>query len=72
MTIHKSKGLEFEFVVLADAARGTPNLSSSFFLLPDLGLAVKPDRIDNEPLAYRYAKALDKYQAESEACRCST
>ena len=69
MTIHKSKGLEFEFVVLADAARGTPNLPSSFFLLPGMGLACKPDRIDNQPLAYRYAKALDKSQAESEDCR---
>jgi len=69
MTIHKSKGLEFEFVVLADAARGTPNLPASFFLLPGLGLALKPDRIDNEPLAYRYAKALDKSQTESEDCR---
>jgi len=69
MTIHKSKGLEFEFVVLADAARGTPNLPASFFLLPGLGLAYKPDRIDNEPLAYRYARALDKSQAESEDCR---
>jgi len=69
MTIHKSKGLEFEFVVLADAARGTPNISSSFFLLPGVGLAYKPDRIDNEPLAYQYAKALDKSQAESEDCR---
>jgi ATP-dependent helicase/nuclease subunit A len=69
MTIHKSKGLEFEFVVLADAARGTPNLPASFFLLPGLGLAYKPDRIDNEPLAYRYAKLLDKCQAESEDCR---
>jgi len=69
MTIHKSKGLEFEFVVLADAARGTPNQSSSFFLLPGIGLSFKPDRIDNEPLSYRYAKALDKSQAESEDCR---
>ena len=69
MTIHKSKGLEFEFVVLADAARGTPNLASTFFLLPGIGLAFKPDRIDNEPLAYRYAKALDKSQTESEDCR---
>lgn len=39
MTIHKSKGLEFEIVVLADAARGTHNLSSSFFLMPGVGLA---------------------------------
>ena len=69
MTIHKSKGLEFEFVVLADAARGTPNQSASFFLLPGLGLAYKLDRIDSEPLAFRYAKALDKSQAESEDCR---
>lgn len=69
MTIHKSKGLEFEFVVLADAARGTPNQASSFFLLPGIGLAYKPDRTDNEPLSYRYAKALDKSQTESEDCR---
>jgi ATP-dependent helicase/nuclease subunit A len=69
MTIHKSKGLEFEFVVLADAARGEHNQASTFFVLPGVGLAFKPDRIDNEPLAYRFAKALDKSQAESEDCR---
>ncbi len=69
MTIHKSKGLEFEFVVLADASRATPNQSAAFYLLPEAGLALKPDRVDSEPLAYRYARMMDKYQSESEACR---
>lgn len=69
MTIHKSKGLEFEFVVLADASRAATNHSEAFYLLPGLGLAFKPDRMEGEPLAYRYAKTLDQAQAEAEDCR---
>ncbi len=69
MTIHKSKGLEFEFVVLADAARQGLNRSEQFYLLPEAGLAAKPDLVEGEPLAYRYARAEDKDQSEAEACR---
>jgi ATP-dependent helicase/nuclease subunit A len=69
MTIHKSKGLEFDFVVLADAARQGVNRSEPFYLLPETGLAFRPDSIDGEPLAYRLAKELEKRQSESESLR---
>lgn len=69
MTIHKSKGLEFDFVVLADAARQSANRAGPFYLLPETGLAFRPDPADSEPLAYRFAKELDKNQSESEDLR---
>jgi len=65
MSVHKSKGLEFDIVVLADAARTPPRQGGSFTLLPETGLALKPDRLETAPLAYRYARWLDGDQAEA-------
>ncbi len=69
MTIHKSKGLEFEFVVLADAARQGLNRAERFYLLAESGLAFKAEFGEGDPLAYRFARAVDKSQSEAETCR---
>jgi ATP-dependent helicase/nuclease subunit A len=66
MTIHKSKGLEFPLVVLADAGRSPNNRAYSAYLLPELGLALK---LEPPPLAYRLAKQLDQQQDEAESKR---
>ncbi|TFG67212.1 MAG: hypothetical protein E4H27_09275, partial [Anaerolineales bacterium] len=59
MTIHKAKGLEFPVVVLADSGRSDRNFPSPWVLLPGMGAAFKPDRLEYTPLAMRYLKKLD-------------
>lgn len=66
MTIHKSKGLEFPVVVLADAARTTRSQSDPIYLLPELGLSIK---LDPAPMLYRLSKDLDSAQSEAESSR---
>ena len=66
MTIHKSKGLEFPVVVLADAGREPKGNSGAAYLSPDLGFAFK---LDPEPLLYRLAAIQDKAQNEAETWR---
>lgn len=66
MTIHKSKGLEFPVVVLADASRKPINRGQSLYLLPETGLALK---LDPSPMIYRYAKLIDDDQEVAERGR---
>jgi len=66
MTIHKSKGLEFPVVVLADAGREPRGGSDIAYLLPELGFAFK---LKPEPLLYKLAKELDKRQNQAESQR---
>jgi len=66
MTIHKSKGLEFPVVVLADGARTARSQSDPVYLLPEMGLSLK---LDPPPLLYRLSKQLDDAQSEAEAGR---
>lgn len=66
MTIHKSKGLQFPVVVLADASRKDINRGESAYLLPETGLAIK---LDHPPLLYRLAKWHDGRQDNSESVR---
>lgn len=66
MTIHKSKGLEFPIVVLADGARTTRSQSDPVYLLPEMGLSLK---LDHPPLLYRLSKQLDDAQSEAESGR---
>src|SRR5690606_35198219 len=66
MTIHKSKGLEFPVVVLADATRTTTNRSNPVYLLPEVGLSIK---LEPEPILYRLSKQLDAQQNEAESGR---
>ena len=66
MTIHKSKGLEFPVVVLADAARTPRSQSDPIYLLPELGLSIK---LDPAPMLYRLSRQLDGEQSEAESGR---
>ncbi|MHC1740619.1 MAG: UvrD-helicase domain-containing protein [Anaerolineaceae bacterium] len=66
MTIHKSKGLQFPIVVLADASRRPGGGRDSAFLLQELGLSFK---LDPEPMLYRLAKVLDRRQSDAEEHR---
>jgi ATP-dependent helicase/nuclease subunit A len=66
MTIHKSKGLEFPLVVLADAGREKPGSSEGAYLLPEIGMAVQ---LDPPPMLYRLAKWQDGRQNEAESLR---
>lgn len=66
MTIHKSKGLQFPIVILADAGRGSRITSEAAYILPEMGLACK---LDPEPLLYRLSKVMDKMQVEAEEQR---
>ena len=65
MTIHKSKGLEFPVVVLADAARQMVGRTDLAYPL-GAGWTVTPDRLPASPLAYRLARSIDAQQAEAE------
>lgn len=66
MTIHKSKGLEFPVVVLADAGRGVRSTSDGFYLSNDLGVTLK---LDPPPMLFKLAKAIDKDQNDCERLR---
>lgn len=66
MTIHKSKGLEFPVVVLADAAKERRSTSDQAYLLPETGLALK---LEPAPLLYRLAKYQNGLQDDAESMR---
>jgi ATP-dependent helicase/nuclease subunit A len=66
MTIHKSKGLEFRVVVLADASR-RPNAGRELaYLSSKYGLAFK---LETAPILFRLAKMEDGLQNDAEAQR---
>ena len=69
MTVHKAKGLEFEVVVIADAGRRTGMHNEVAYLLPEAGLAPKPNRLDSKPLITRLAQWYDRLQSEAEENR---
>ena len=69
MTIHKAKGLEFDLVVLADASRMSPQRAESIYLMEEIGVAAAMDRVEELPLAYRMARALDADQSKAEEGR---
>ena len=66
MTIHRAKGLQFPYVVLADTNREPRGGSGLAFLLPEFGLTCK---LDPEPLIHRMAKLQDKSEKEAENLR---
>ncbi len=69
MTIHKAKGLEFEFVVIADASWRPRTGQAPVYLLEETGPALKLDRFDVSPLIYQLAKAIDTRQSQAEGSR---
>jgi len=66
MTIHRSKGLEFPVVVLADAGRQERAGRNSFFLSDDLGVTFKTEPAS---MLYNLAKFQDEDQDKCEALR---
>lgn len=66
MTIHKSKGLEYPVVVLADAGRMPPTKSPPIFLDPRSGIVF---RTETNSLHYKIASRLEDDQLESEGNR---
>jgi ATP-dependent exoDNAse (exonuclease V) beta subunit len=69
MTIHKAKGLEFDFVVIADATWRPRSAAAPLYLLDETGPALKFDRLDASPLIYRLAGAIEAQQAQAESGR---
>ncbi len=66
MTIHKSKGLEYPVVVLADAGRTRRGSSENVYLFNELGVTFK---LDQSPILYKLAKELDRDQESCEDLR---
>jgi len=69
MTIHKSKGLEFPLVILADAGRSPKVSSAPGLILPETGMALKLGRLEQEAMLYKYALMLDKAKNDAETYR---
>ncbi|HPH95900.1 MAG TPA: UvrD-helicase domain-containing protein [Anaerolineaceae bacterium] len=63
MTIHKSKGLDFPVVILADAGRITRVRQSFAYLLPETGLVFK---LPQPTLLYRLARSIEEDQSQAE------
>lgn len=66
MTIHKSKGLEYPLVVLADAGRTRRGSSENVYLFNELGVTFK---LEQAPILYKMAKELDRDQESCEDLR---
>lgn len=68
MTIHKSKGLEFPWVVLADAGRKVAVDRDAWLVVDDM-LSMKASLLDYKPLLFRYLKKLNADRDEAETKR---
>ena len=69
LTIHKSKGLEFDVVVLADAAYTARTRSEAAYWHDPSGFAARPDILEYQPVSYLYHKALDHTYDQAEEAR---
>lgn len=69
LTVHRAKGLEFDFVVLADAAYARGTQSEPAYLLEGTGLACRPDLWQGDSLSYRLARAADHAREAAEEAR---
>jgi len=69
MTIHKAKGLEFDFTVLADATRMPRVGGEAIYLHSRLGPAARLSGDLPQPLAYRLARWWDYQQDRAEEQR---
>jgi len=66
MTIHKSKGLEYPVVVLADTGRTRKSSSENVYLFNEFGVTFK---LEKSPMLYKMAKELDVDQEKCEDLR---
>ena len=69
MTIHKAKGLEFPFVVLAYANYAGSNKGERFYLTQHGDFAWKPTELTSTPLFYQLARLEDKDINDAEVNR---
>ncbi len=69
MTVHKSKGLEFPFVVLADAGYQRYGVKPAFIINPETGLNLDPDLLEGDSLRYRYSLVQETAQEAAEEAR---
>ncbi|MCK5645596.1 MAG: UvrD-helicase domain-containing protein [Anaerolineales bacterium] len=69
MTVHKAKGLEFNIVVLADAARMPRKGGQIAYLLPETGIAARADRLEANSMVTRLAHYINAQESEAEEDR---
>ena len=69
MTIHKSKGLEFPLVVLADAAHGGSNQQPVAIISPGVGLSIRLGNLESQSMLFNYSRLLDQEREQAEADR---
>ncbi len=69
MTVHKAKGLQFPIVVLADAARGAPNLRARVLLSNELGVVPQLDHDTGSSPLFGLAKHLERDRSRAEDLR---
>ncbi|HNT24172.1 MAG TPA: UvrD-helicase domain-containing protein [Anaerolineales bacterium] len=69
MTIHKAKGLEFPFVVLAYANYAGPKKGGRFYLTQQGDFAWKSTELTNPPLFYQLARLEDQEINDAESNR---
>jgi len=69
MTIHKAKGLEFPFIVLAYANYASSNKGGRFYLTQQGDFAWKPTELTSTPLFYQLARLEDKEINDAEVNR---
>ncbi len=60
MTIHKAKGLEFPWVILADAGRKSNARFDHFLLVNEEGTGFHPDGLAYKPMLWRWLVKLDQ------------
>ncbi|PKN87931.1 MAG: hypothetical protein CVU46_02560 [Chloroflexi bacterium HGW-Chloroflexi-8] len=66
MTIHKAKGLEFPWVILADAGRKEITRQGNFLQVNGEGAGFNPDGLEYRPLLWRWLVKLDQERDEAE------
>jgi len=66
MTIHKAKGLEFPWVILADAGRKEISRHGNFLQVAGEGAGFNPDGLEYKPLLWRWLVKLDQERDEAE------
>ena len=69
MTVHKAKGLEFQVVVIADAARVGGGRAQPVLVSPTLGVLPELQEEKIVPVTYRLATLLEADQEEAESRR---